>query len=150
MAHQSFHLFKNSFVALIVGLLFALGLGISGMTQPEKVIGFLDVTESWDPSLLFVMIGAVGFHFITYHLIRRRSSPLFSTNWHVPTRRDLTPALLIGSLIFGVGWGLAGYCPGPAITALASFETKPIIFVLGLLLGMGLFKVVDRKLKLTK
>lgn len=99
MGNQTFHLFRNSFVALIVGLLFSLGLGIAGMTQPEKVIGFLDVAETWDPSLLFVMIGAVGFHFVTYHLIRKRNSPLFSTVWHVPTKRDLTPTLVIGSFI---------------------------------------------------
>lgn len=150
MGNQTFHLFRNSFVALIVGLLFSLGLGIAGMTQPEKVIGFLDVAETWDPSLLFVMIGAVGFHFVTYHLIRKRNSPLFSTVWHVPTKRDLTPTLVIGSFIFGVGWGIAGYCPGPAITALASFETQPVIFILGLLIGMISFKFLDRKLQLTK
>ncbi|MBL7670553.1 MAG: YeeE/YedE family protein [Bdellovibrionaceae bacterium] len=150
MENHSFHLFRNSLVALVVGLLFALGLGIAGMTQPEKVIGFLDVADTWDPSLLFVMVGAVGFHFVTYRLIRKRSSPFFSPVWHVPTKRDLTPTLVIGSFIFGIGWGIAGYCPGPAITALASFEVQPVIFILGLLLGMVSYKILDRKYQLKK
>lgn len=136
--------FKNGLTALIVGFVFAIGLGISGMTQPGKVVGFLDLFGSWDPSLMFVMGGSILVHFFTYRLIRRRSSPLLSANWHVPTKRDLTPALIVGSFIFGVGWALAGYCPGPAVTSLATFESRPVIFVLSMLVGMVLFKLFDK------
>lgn len=135
---------------LIVGFLFAIGLGISGMTQPEKIIGFLDFFGSWDPSLAFVMIGAVVFHFITYQLIRKRPTPLLDKNWYVPNKKEITPALIIGSALFGIGWGLGGFCPGPAITSLASFEIRPFLFVLSMLVGMYLFRKIDQKLKLHK
>ncbi len=141
---------KNSLSALAVGFLFAIGLGISGMTQPSKVIGFLDLFGQWDPSLMFVMIGAIGIHSVLYYLIRRRTSPLFSVQWHVPTKRELTPSLIGGAVIFGIGWGLAGFCPGPAVTSLASFRTEPALFVLAMLAGMYIFRAVDKKLQLKK
>jgi uncharacterized membrane protein YedE/YeeE len=141
---------KSAMAALAVGFVFALGLGISGMTQPKKVVGFLDLFGVWDPSLIFVMVGAILVHFVTYRLIRKRTSPLFSVHWHVPTKKDITPALVVGALLFGVGWGLAGFCPGPAMTSLASFEGKPAIFVVSMLFGMYLFRLVDSKLKLQK
>lgn len=141
---------KNDFAALGVGFIFALGLGLAGMTQPHKVVGFLDVFGNWDPSLIFVMIGAIAVHFFTYKIIRKRRSPLFSPKWHVPTKNELTPALVIGSFMFGVGWGLAGLCPGPAVTSLASFGATPWIFVPSMLIGMLVFKQVDKVLKLKK
>ncbi len=141
---------KNGLAALAVGFIFALGLGISGMTQPQKVIGFLDLFGQWDPSLIFVMVGGIIVHFITYRLIRKRSSPLFSTQWHVPIKKDITPALITGSFIFGVGWALGGFCPGPAVTSLASFESTPFIFVVSMIAGMFLFKILDSKLKIQK
>lgn len=141
---------KNAIAALAVGFVFAIGLGISGMTQPSKVIGFLDLFGHWDPSLVFVMLGAIAVHFLTYKLIRRRTSPLFSMQWHVPTKKDVTPALVIGSTLFGVGWGLGGFCPGPAVTSLASLESRPLIFVISMLVGMYLSKFVDSKLKIQK
>jgi uncharacterized membrane protein YedE/YeeE len=141
---------KNALASLVVGFVFALGLGLSGMTQPQKVIGFLDIFGSWDPSLIFVMVGAIIVHFITYRLIRNRNTPLLSADWHVPTKKDVTPALTIGSFIFGVGWALGGFCPGPAVTSLASLEARPAIFVLSLVAGMYLFRVIDKKLKLQK
>ncbi len=141
---------KQALAALAVGFIFAIGLGISGMTQPSKVVGFLDLFGQWDPSLIFVMVGAIAVHFVTYKIIRKRSSPLLVPNWQVPTKTNLTPALVIGALLFGVGWGLAGYCPGPAMTSLASLQTKPLIFVVSMLVGMYLFKFVDKKLKLQK
>jgi hypothetical protein len=141
---------KNGLAAFAVGFIFAIGLGISGMVQPQKVVGFLDLFGQWDPSLIFVMIGGIVVHFVTYKIIRRRKSPLFSTNWHVPTKKDITPALVTGSLLFGIGWGLAGYCPGPALTSLASFEMKPLIFVISMLVGMFLFRLLDKKLKIQK
>ncbi len=143
---------KNSFSALLVGFIFALGLGISGMTQPQKVFGFLDVFGQWDPSLIFVMIGAIIFHFVTFkfinfRVIKKNHKPLFSNDWHVPTKKEITPALILGSVLFGIGWGLGGYCPGPAITSLASFETRPIVFVVSMIGGMFLFKILDSKYK---
>lgn len=141
---------KKGLSSLVVGFIFAVGLGVSGMTQPQKVVGFLDVFGAWDPSLMFVMIGAISVHFVTYKFIRRRPSPLLSADWKVPTKKEITPALVIGSLMFGVGWGLGGYCPGPAVTSLASFETRPLIFVISMLAGMFVFMLVDRKLKIQK
>ncbi|MDX9730447.1 MAG: YeeE/YedE family protein [Bdellovibrionales bacterium] len=154
---------KTGIIALVVGFVFALGLGISGMTQPQKVIGFLDVFGAWDPSLVFVMIGAIAVHFVTYRLIRRRSSPLLSPQWHVPTKREVTPALVIGSVLFGVGWGLGGFCPGPAIVSLAGvsefasglgsgfgLQARPVVFVVSMVAGMVLFGLVDKKLNVRK
>ncbi|MFN3698306.1 MAG: DUF6691 family protein [Pseudobdellovibrio sp.] len=141
---------KNALAALVVGFIFALGLGLSGMTQPQKVIGFLDLFGQWDPSLIFVMIGAIIVHFVTYKLIRKKNSPLLSSQWHVPTKKEITPALILGSFIFGVGWALGGFCPGPAVTSLASFDKTPIIFVASMLVGMLVFKVVDQKIKIQK
>ncbi len=141
---------KNSIAALIVGFIFSLGLAISGMTQPSKVVGFLDLFGNWDPSLMFVMVGAILVHSLTYGLIRKRKSPLFDLKWHVPTKKDVTPALVIGSFIFGVGWALGGFCPGPAITSLASFNKFPFIFVVSMFAGMVLFKLLDKKLKIQK
>ncbi len=135
---------KNALSAFAVGVLFALGLGVSGMTQPHKVIGFLDVFGNWDPSLLFVMGGAVGVHWLAYRLILKRPAPLLSPKWHVPNKKEITPALVIGALLFGVGWGLAGYCPGPALTSLATVQTKPIVFVGSMIAGMYLFRLWDR------
>lgn len=141
---------KQGLTAFLVGFLFAIGLGISGMTQPSKVIGFLDITGSWDPSLMFVMMGAIGLHAVTYKWIRKRHSPLLAMHWQVPTKTHLSPALIIGSILFGVGWGLAGYCPGPALTSMAAFQWQTWLFVVAMIAGMLLFKFVDRKLNLQK
>lgn len=136
---------KNNMAALVVGILFALGLGISGMTRPEKVFGFLDVFESWDASLIFVMAGAVIIHFFAYKFIVRRKSPLFSPQWHLPTKKEITWPLVMGAFLFGVGWALAGYCPGPALTSLASFQSRPFIFFVSMIFGMFLFRLIDRR-----
>ncbi len=140
------HTWRNV-VSFLVGLVFAIGLAVSGMTQPERIINFLN-PWSWDPSLIFVMIGAVGFHMITYPLIRRRSSPLLDTKWHVPTRKDISVRLLLGSALFGVGWGLGGFCPGPAVTSLASGDIRAILFVSAMVIGMLLFKKTEPYLPL--
>lgn len=141
---------KNALVALFVGFLFAIGLGISGMTQTQKVIGFLDFFGNWDSSLIFVMVGGIVVHFISYKLIRKRNLPIYSKCWYVPVKGDITPSLIIGSLIFGIGWGLGGYCPGPAITSLASFELKPLVFVICMILGMILFGQLNKLFKFIK
>ncbi len=141
---------KNGLAALMVGFVFAIGLGISGMTQPQKVVGFLDVFGKWDPSLIFVMVGGIIVHFVTYKLIRKRKSPLLHTSWHVPTKNEITPALIIGALLFGIGWGLGGFCPGPAVTSLASFQLRPLLFVVSMLAGMFLFRLLDKKMHIKK
>ena len=141
---------KNNIAALVVGILFALGLGISGMTRPEKVFGFLDIFGSWDPTLIFVMIGAVIVHFIAFRFIVRRKSPLFSPQWHLPTKKEITWPLIAGSFLFGVGWALAGYCPGPALTSLASIQSRPLIFFVSMIAGMFLFRFVDRRLNIKR
>lgn len=135
---------KSNLSSFVVGLLFALGLGISGMTSPSKVVGFLDIFGSWDPSLMFVMIGAIGVHATSYFFIKKRSSPLLAGSWHLPSSKEITPSLIIGAILFGVGWGLAGFCPGPAVTSLATLNNRVIIFVVAMIIGMLLFKVFDR------
>lgn len=142
---------KNALAAFVVGFVFAIGLVISGMTLPHKVVGFLDLFGNWDPSLIFVMLGAIAVHFVTYRLIRRRTSPLFAPDWkQVPTKTQITPALVVGSMIFGIGWGLGGFCPGPAITSLASFQPGPVVFIISMLAGMFIFRLVDKKVKFNK
>lgn len=129
----------RNFVALAVGLLFAIGLALAGMTQPRKIIAFLD-PWNWDPSLLFVMVGALAVHAAAYPLVRRRASPLLDPEWHVPTRRDLTARLTLGSAIFGIGWGLGGFCPGPGLASVASADARALIFVGAMVAGMLLFR----------
>lgn len=128
-----------------VGLIFALGLGMAGMTLPEKVIGFLDVFGAWDPTLLFVMMGAVGTHFVLFRIIRKNDKPLFTEKWDVPPPGAITPRLIIGAGIFGIGWGLAGYCPAPAIVALVSLRPEPLIFVGAMVAGFALHRLTFKE-----
>jgi uncharacterized protein len=139
--------FKQNTVSFLVGLIFAIGLSLSGMTQPQKIISFLDPWH-WDPSLLFVMVGALAVHIVAYPLVRKRKSPLLDTRWHVPTRNDITTRLILGSALFGIGWGLGGFCPGPAITSLASGDVKALLFVFAMIAGMVIFKKTESLLKL--
>lgn len=118
------------------GALFAVGLAISGMTRPSKVTGFLDLAGPWDASLAFVMIGAIAVHFVAHRLVRRRTSPLFDTRFHMPTRKDIDVRLLLGAAIFGVGWGLGGFCPGPGLVAAGGGSVGALTFVFGMTLGM--------------
>ena len=126
----------HDLTALVAGLLFGAGLTVSGMTRPQKVIGFLDVFGTWDASLLFVMLGAIAVHFFAYRLTRGRRAPLLAAKFFVPSRRDLDVRLLIGAAVFGVGWGLGGYCPGPGFVSLASGGAGATIFVGCMLAGM--------------
>jgi uncharacterized membrane protein YedE/YeeE len=119
-----------------IGVLFGFGLLISGMTNPTKILNFLDITGSWDPSLLFVMGGAVCVGLAGFYLLSKRSQAFFGGALHIPTRRDITKPLVIGSLIFGAGWGLAGFCPGPAIVSIGSGQAKAFGFVIAMLIGM--------------
>ncbi len=137
---------RQNLVSFIVGFIFAIGLGISGMTQPQKVVGFLDLFGNWDPSLVFVMIGAILIHLVVYKLFSKRPSPLLSEKWHLPTKKEVTPSLVVGSALFGIGWALAGYCPGPALVSLSSGSIDVAVFVVSMLLGMIIFKITDKKI----
>lgn len=137
----------QNLISFIVGVLFAIGLAVAGMTRPEKILGFLNPLD-WDSSLFFVMVGAIGVHAIAYPFVRTRISPLFDQKWHVPQRNDVTPRLLIGSALFGIGWGLAGFCPGPAVTALASGDGRAFLFVGAMFIGMIFFKKTEPYLRL--
>lgn len=123
-------------VALASGLLFGAGLVVSGMTTPAKIIGFLDVSRKWDPSLIMVMVGAIAVHFLAYRLVKRRSSPLFETKFAIPTRRDIDFKLVAGAALFGAGWGLGGFCPGPGLVSSASGATTGLVFLSTMLLAM--------------
>jgi uncharacterized membrane protein YedE/YeeE len=129
---------KAVLTSFLSGIIFALGLGISGMTRPVKVIGFLDFLGSWDPSLAFVMIGAIAVSFVAYRLSRRMAAPLLAGRFSIPPKAELDASLLIGAVIFGAGWGLAGFCPGPAITSLASGSSPVLIFVTSMAAGVYL------------
>lgn len=140
---------KQSLASFIVGFIFAIGLGVAGMTQPQKVIGFLDVT-AWDPSLVMVMIGAIAVHSLAYVWIMKRKSPLLDKQFHVPQKKQITWSLAIGSLIFGMGWGLGGFCPGPAVVSLASGQASVIVFVAMMLVGMFFYRLVEKYLPHSK
>lgn len=127
------------------GLLFGIGLAIAGMTKPSKVIGFLDVFGQWDASLAFVMVGAILVHFIASRLVLRRSSPLLVARFHVPTRKDIDAPLVLGAALFGVGWGLGGYCPGPGLVSAASGSLAAIVFVVGMTIGAKVEHVVSQR-----
>ena len=131
--------------SFIAGALFGVGLVLAGMTAPRKVIGFLDVA-GWDPSLAFVMLGAVAVHFVGYRLIRRRTGPLFAASFALPTQRRIDPRLLVGAALFGVGWGIAGYCPGPGIVSLGSGAIQPLVFVGAMLLGLFAGRQIEGRL----
>jgi uncharacterized membrane protein YedE/YeeE len=122
--------------ALVSGLVFGAGLVISGMTQPQKVLGFLDPFGRFDASLILVMMGAIAVHFVAYRIRSKRSGPLFSPKFLVPTRRDIDAKLLAGAFIFGAGWGLGGYCPGPGIVSLAGGGLSALAFVGAMVIGM--------------
>lgn len=124
-------------VAFVSGLLFAVGLTVSGMTDPANILGFLDLAD-WRPALIFVMVGAIAVYAVAFRLIVRRASPVFGARFEVPTRRDLSPGLILGAVTFGIGWGLAGYCGGPAIVSLATGNLDVVVFVVAMVAGMAL------------
>lgn len=136
---------KRNLAAFATGALFAVGLAVSGMTKPSKVVGFLDVTGAWDASLAFVMIGAIAVHFVAFRRITKRSSPLFDTKFHVPTRRDIDVRLVLGAALFGVGWGLGGFCPGPGLVSMGAGSRDALVFVAGMTLGILLEQFALRR-----
>ena len=141
---QNTSVFSNASEYLI-GVLFGLGLIISGMTNPAKVLAFLDLAGTWDPSLIFVMGGAVLVGLIAFYLAKNRTQSFLGGAMQIPTRRDIDRPLIIGSALFGVGWGLAGFCPGPALVSLGSGELKALVFVVAMLGGMLLFEFMGQK-----
>ena len=132
------------FSALAAGVLFGLGLVISQMVNPARVIGFLDVAGNWDPTLAFVMGGALLVAFPAFRWVLKRPHPLFAAGFSLPTRTDLEPRLIGGAALFGIGWGLAGLCPGPAVTALVSLSTPVLLFVVCMLAGAKIYDVLAR------
>ena len=127
--------------AFAAGLLFGAGLVVSQMVNPAKVLNFLDVAGHWDPSLAFVLVGATGTALVGFRLVRRRTAPLFAERFQLPTARLIDRPLLMGSAIFGIGWGLAGLCPGPAVAGLALAPGRLLPFMLAMLVGMAIFSL---------
>lgn len=127
-------------VQFLIGLFFGSGLVVAGMSNPQKVLSFLDVTAisfgGWDPSLMFVMGGGALITFLGYKLVLKRKQPIFDTQFHMPKKTDLDAPIFVGPAIFGIGWGLGGFCPGPAFTALGTGSNQAIYFVLAMLIGM--------------
>jgi uncharacterized membrane protein YedE/YeeE len=134
----------NRIIEFCVGLLFGIGLLVSGMTDPGKVIGFLDLAGSWDPSLALVMGGAIAVGFFAFGMAKKRTRNFFGGALHLPTSRDIDKRLLLGALLFGAGWGLAGFCPGPGIVSMAAGQPKAVLFVVAMLAGMLVFEWIDR------
>lgn len=128
----------------LIGLLFGLGLILSGMSNPGKVLGFLDLAGSWDPSLGLVMGGAIIVGLVAFQIARKRTQTFLGGALKLPTRKDIDKRLVVGSLTFGVGWGLAGFCPGPALVSLGSGQTKALIFVIAMVVGMGIYELFNR------
>ena len=131
--------------AFASGLLFGIGLLLAGMADPGKVLGFLDIAGAWDPSLALVMAGGIAAASLPFALARRRTRSLLGEPMRLPTRRDLDRRLLLGSLVFGIGWGIAGICPGPAVALIGAGHWQALPFAAGLLAGMGLFEALQRR-----
>lgn len=135
---------KTPLAALLSGLLFALGLTVSGMTLPARVLGFLDLAGDWDPTLAFVMLGALAVYAPAYRLIRARTRPLLDSSFHIPAHGKLEPALFAGSALFGIGWGLSGLCPGPALVALGAGKLEALVVVAAMCVGSALGTLFER------
>lgn len=130
------------FAALLAGILFGIGLTVSQMINPEKVLSFLDFFGAWDPSLALVMLGAVGVSAVVFRLALKQPRPVLATAFQVPSRSDVDSRLIAGGVIFGLGWGLVGWCPGPAIASLALAQVESFIFVAAMIAGMLLYRLL--------
>ena len=135
--------FKVLFFALVSGLLFGLGLILSGMANPAKVLGFLDLAGAWDPSLALVMGGAIAIGSIAFAIAKKRHLSYLGLSMQIPTNRAIDKRLALGSVVFGIGWGLAGICHGPAIVLLGAGSIKGAVFVSSMLMGMGIYQLLD-------
>ena len=134
---------KKLLSALGAGFVFGIGLWVSGMANPKKVLGFLDVAGAWDASLMLVMGGAVAVTLVAFRLVLARPKPLFSDKFHLPEKKHIDRPLVAGAAIFGVGWGIAGYCPGPALTALTTLSTESMVFVAAMIAGGILHRMLS-------
>lgn len=137
-----------TFFALLAGAVFGIGLILSGMADPAKVLGFLDLAGAWDPSLAFVMGGAILVGVVAFAFARKRAVSLLGLQMRMPTATQVDRRLVGGGLLFGIGWGIAGFCPGPALVALGMGEQKALVFVAAMLVGMGLFELLERRKEL--
>jgi uncharacterized membrane protein YedE/YeeE len=126
---------KQLVTSLLAGLLFGAGLALSGMSNPRKVIAFLDVGGAWDPSLAFVMLGAIAVHFLAYRWVSGSARPLFADEFAIPKLRQIDPKLVAGSALFGAGWGIGGYCPGPGVVSLGAGSRDALVFLTTMVLG---------------
>ena len=134
------------FTALLAGLVFGLGLIVSGMANPAKVLGFLDLAGAWDPSLAFVMAGAIAVAALAFALAKQRTVSLLGSAMNLPaSSNDIDRRLVFGSVLFGIGWGVGGFCPGPGLVALGMGEIKALVFVGAMLAGMGVFELIERR-----
>jgi uncharacterized membrane protein YedE/YeeE len=131
--------------SLLAGLVFGLGLIVSGMANPAKVLGFLDLAGRWDPSLAFVMAGAIAVGAIAFTVANRRAVSFLGAEMRLPSARHIDRRLVLGSVLFGIGWGIAGFCPGPALVSLGMGEIKALVFVAAMLVGMGAFELFERR-----
>jgi uncharacterized protein len=136
---------QQTLLGLFTGVIFGTGLVLSGMTQPSKVLAFLDVTGDWDPSLLLVMGSAVPVFALAYRASAKRQRPLFAERFALPAKKNIEPRLIAGAALFGVGWGLAGYCPGPALTSLVQGGAGALVFTLTMVAGIGLGSWLDAR-----
>jgi len=130
--------------SFLVGLIFGIGLILAGMTNPAKVIGFLDITGTWDPSLAFVMGGAILVAIVAFRFAKKRTANFLGGAMRMPTSDMIDKRLVIGSLLFGAGWGMAGFCPGPALASIGTGNPKAVIFVIAMIVGMAIFELADR------
>ena len=133
------------FTSLLAGLVFGLGLIVSGMANPAKVLGFLDLTGAWDPSLALVIAGAIAVSFFAFLFARNRTRSLIGADMKLPGARQIDRRLVIGSTLFGIGWGVAGFCPGPGLVALGMGEVKALVFVAAMLVGMVVFELCEKR-----
>ena len=141
---------KRNVSAFVVGLLFAFGLVLSGMTKPSKIVGFFDFSDgltSWDPSLAFVMGGSMLVYMPVYRIIRNHHKPLWDMFYRLPTNTLIDARLILGAVLFGTGWALGGFCPGPALASLGSLSVQPLLFVAAMLAGMFLFQKIDARVR---
>lgn len=136
---------KREILALVAGMLFGMGLAVSQMINPLKVLGFLDIAGAWDPSLALVMGGALVVAGIGTLIMRRTEKPLFDVRYYVPDRRDLDGRLIVGAALFGMGWGIGGYCPGPGLAAMAIGWWEPFVFVVALIAGSLSWKLIGER-----
>ena len=135
---------QQNISALLGGIIFGAGLVIAGMTNPDKVLAFLTLNQNWDPALIFVMGSAVVVATLGFWLSKKRGAPLFDTDFHLPTNTSIDKRLITGAGLFGVGWGISGFCPGPAIVGLLTFDVRAVVFIVAYIAGVKVFEIWER------